>query len=109
MTHSTDTSEWGLIVAFPDGSASFVNGFAAGQIWEAMMWSDPSIERTVRAENEEVIRRMAHAKGYEVAWRLLDDGWAEVALTKTRPARDSSIATGRLSVIEGGLNGGDQP
>jgi hypothetical protein len=61
---------YSLVVAFPDGSESFVNGFAAGQIWEAMDRGDPEIARTVVAGNEEVIRRMALAVE-----------WADVTLT----------------------------
>jgi hypothetical protein len=73
---------YSLVVAFPDGSESFVNGFAAGQIWEAMDRGDPEIARTVVAGNEEVIRRMALARGYSVEWipcGMVE--WADVTLT----------------------------
>jgi hypothetical protein len=97
-----DEGSWRLVVKFVDRSASFVNGFAAGQIWEAMTRSDPRIEKTVREENEEIIRRMAHAEGYSVEWTPTDFGWADVSLIKTGRSKESPIAPGRFSVITGG-------
>lgn len=58
--------EFGLLVSFPDGSPSFVNGYEAGMIWEAMQRGDDVIERTVHAENIPVLRRMATVCRYEM-------------------------------------------
>ena len=79
---------WGLMVAFPDQSASFVHGFEAGQLWAAMEAGTADLERTVHAENCEVIKRMARRMGYEVAaWNSTAvPGWVNVALRKVRPA-----------------------
>ena len=94
---------WALVVAFPDASESFTRGFEAGGIWEAMARSDPTIIKTVHVANEQVLNRMAHAQGYALTLADIGDGcWAEAVFTKVRPAKDSPIATGRLSVIDGG-------
>lgn len=78
--------EWGLIVAFPDESAPFVHGFEAGQIWEAMTRSDPTIERCVHTANKEVIERMARQKGYSITWVPTSlEEWTDVKLKKTEP------------------------
>jgi hypothetical protein len=59
------SDSWGLVVAFPDSSPSFVHGFEAGQIWQMMQAGVSELERTIHAANEEVIRRMCTAEGYE--------------------------------------------
>lgn len=61
----SEDAEYGLIVAFPDGSASFVNGFEAGRVDQQMIDGVPEFEMTAHSENEEVFRRMAIAMGYE--------------------------------------------
>ncbi len=35
-----------MVFAFPDGSASFVNGFEAGMIWADIDREEPMIDRT---------------------------------------------------------------
>jgi hypothetical protein len=68
-------SEWGLIVAFPDGSPSFVHGFEAGQLVERMQRGDKAeFERImIHAANEEVIRRMCVAYGWECEFEPCKD------------------------------------
>jgi hypothetical protein len=103
----TDVVQYDLVVAFDDDSASFVHGFEAGGLWEKMKLAPASIEKTVHTANETTIRRMARAEGYSIDWRNSDvDGWAYLVLTKTMLAKGEGdpIATGRLSIIEGGLN-----
>lgn len=57
--------EYGLLVAFPDESHSFVHGFEAGQLWQCMHERDSvEIECTIHAENVEVIRRMCGSAGW---------------------------------------------
>jgi hypothetical protein len=102
-------AEYGLIVSFPDESESFVLGFEAGQIWDAMGRGDP-VEKTVHRLNEVVLLRMARAQGYDWNWTDLGDGcWAEIKAQKARLSRPSGdpIATGRLAVITGGLSDKD--
>lgn len=66
MTHPTPpNTEYGLIVAFPDGSPSFVHGFEAGRIDQQMIDGVPEFELTTHTENEELFQRMAVAMGYE--------------------------------------------
>lgn len=71
-----------LIVSFPDQSPSFTLGFEAGMIWARMEAREPAIEATVRAENGPVLRRMATARGYDIAFgasEMLE--WEFVRLT----------------------------
>jgi hypothetical protein len=68
------SDEYGLLVAFPDESETFVLGFEAGQIWadlEVFAMDD----RTVHVKNQEVIRRMARARGYSVEFTPHDVDW----------------------------------
>lgn len=61
----TDDAEYGLIVAFPDGSPSFVHGFEAGRVDQQMIDGVPEFELMSHTENQEVFTRMAVAMGYE--------------------------------------------
>jgi len=71
----TDKEGWGLLVAFPDGSPSFVHGFEAGQIWQRIRdGREAEIEKlTVHSANEEVIRRMAITDGWECEFEPCKD------------------------------------
>lgn len=102
---SEEQGSYNLVVGFPDGSPSFVHGFQAGQIWECMARGDPSMALTVRLDNEEVIRRMAAAKGYDVKWEALEPiehGWASASLSlaEAPSATDKARAIG-FSVVKG--------
>lgn len=89
---SDDDSDWGLMVAFTDDSPSFVNGFEAGIIWALLEAGQASIERTVHAENREVIERMARRMGYSCEFVETEvEGWLELVLTKLRPASHLSV------------------
>lgn len=82
-----EQARWGLIVAFPDDSPSFTNGYEAGQIGRRMQCAEPSIETTLHTENAEVISNMALHYGYTVDIKPTDvAGWSECKLTKARPA-----------------------
>ncbi len=100
----SEASKYDLIVAFTDESGSFTNGFEAGQIWESMKRCDSTIEKTVHTENEETIRRMAHAEGYEIEWTVSEiPEWSFMVLTKNRRAQAGDLVSkGIISVIEGG-------
>lgn len=74
--------EHALIVSFPDQSTSFTYGFEAGMIWARMEARVPAIEATVRAENGPVLRRMAAALGYDIAFAASEMmEWEFVRLT----------------------------
>lgn len=100
-----EENTWQLLVAFPDESPSFAHGFQAGQIWEAMKRSDPRIEATVLAENEEVCMRMARSQGYTMTCDKIVGypEWRDLVLVKNAPAKTyDPVATGDFTVIEGG-------
>lgn len=65
MSYDENQGAYGLIVSFPDGSPSFVNGFSAGMIWQKMQSGQEFLETTL-TENTEVLQRMCIATGYEV-------------------------------------------
>lgn len=75
---------YGLIVAFPDGSASFVNGFEAGRVNQLMIDFAPEIELTAHSENEEVFQRMAIAFGYDFSAEKTEyEEWIVAKFKKT--------------------------
>lgn len=89
-----DDVQYGLVVAFPDESASFVHGFEAGQIWQLMSIGSMEIGQTVHVENLEVINRMARSAGYELTDQhetgpadanVAIDGWLKIVLKKLPP------------------------
>lgn len=82
-------SDWNLVVAFPDGSPSFVAGFEAGMLWSRMKTgTEAEIEMTTRVENREVIDRMAVAEGWRIERATTEaDGWDTTTLVKVAPAR----------------------
>lgn len=81
--------EMQLLLAFPDGSKSFVNGFEAGQIWALLdSGSVEPIDRgfdegfPVHTENVEMVRRMAQVRGFRVETKSeCVEGWTPVRLT----------------------------
>lgn len=78
-----------MVFAFTDGSASFVNGFEAGTIWQEIDGEGKSvIDRgfdeafPVHTENMEVIQRMAAARGYRLETKETGiDGWTAIRLS----------------------------
>lgn len=74
--------ECSLLVSFPDQSPAFTLGFEAGMIWARMEAREPQIEATTRAENAPVLRRMAAARGYDIAFAASEMlKWEFVRLT----------------------------
>lgn len=72
---NTENGGWGLLVAFPDGSPSFVHGFEAGQLWQRIRdGREAEIEKlTIHAANEEVVQRMATSEGWECEFEPCKD------------------------------------
>ncbi len=98
---------WGLIVSFPDASPSFVHGFEAGTISERFTSGrEAEIERlTVHAANEEVIRRLCVAHGWECEFQPCTDEtekeydeYRVVTLRKVAKAADRQNPHGLRSV-----------
>lgn len=85
MTNNEQETEYGLVVSFPDQSATFVHGFEAGELWGQMRRGDVSeIEKITHVENREVIQRMATAEGWSVEIvGITTPGWDFTKLTKT--------------------------
>lgn len=71
-----------LLIQFQDQSASFVHGFEAGQIWEALKARVPEIGRTIHEENVELASQMAERQGYDFNVKELDNGWVDAKFTK---------------------------
>lgn len=85
MTESnTENVEYGLIVSFEDQSASYVHGYEAGMLHQRMKsGAEAAIEMTVHIENQETIRRMAVAYGWEAEFKpTAVEGWITVELDK---------------------------
>jgi hypothetical protein len=82
----TENSE--MLFAFPDGSASFVNGFEAGMIWQRIESGEAAIDCGVEegfpihSENVELIARMAACRGYRLETHDAGaEGWTAARLT----------------------------
>lgn len=58
--------QYGLLISFEDQSPSFVHGFEAGQIWEAMQDEKPEIGKIVHTANMDLISQMAARAGYVI-------------------------------------------
>lgn len=84
------SATYGLVVAFPDPSPSFVHGFEAGGLWEKLKNGETAeIQATTHVENREVIARMADAEGWEIEVKPTEvEGWDFTKLEKKRPARE---------------------
>ena len=77
---------WQLVLAFPDGSASFCYGFEAGRIWERMRrFPHDTIDEVVSDENRELYSRMAQSADWTIAFEPVNnDGWERIILHSRR-------------------------
>lgn len=84
-------TQYSLIVAFTDESASFVEGFEAGGIWAEMKSGTVSeISKTTHSAYREVIQRMAVALGWAVDVKPSGvDGWDFTIITKSSKAPET--------------------
>lgn len=83
-----------MVFAFPDDSASFVNGFEAGMIWAAIERGDNPIDRgfdegfPIHVENVEIAQRMAQSRGYRLETRECGaEGWVAALFTMAGDGR----------------------
>lgn len=67
--------EYGLLVSFPDQSETFVLGFEAGQLFEALKFGQND-DLTMHSANEEMFRRIARHYGYTVEFEAAIEGWS---------------------------------
>jgi hypothetical protein len=75
-----------LILSFPDQTANFANGFAAGKLWADMTRGDVAELRCwTSVDNREVIERIAHHLGWDRELGETIDGWDDTRLIKCRP------------------------
>jgi hypothetical protein len=95
---SEDANEFRCLVPFPDGSASFVNGFEAGMVWQRMVRGESPLENACayHSKNRAVFQAMADAQGYDATFDAYDDEWMVATFTKRRS---------RFAVIQGGRSG----
>lgn len=95
--------EFGLLLAFPDESPSFVHGFEAGGLWERMARGETPIELEVaHSANEEVHRRAAAHWSYDLVWRPMKppyEVYAKAVFTKAGCGRGARNPNG-LRVIK---------
>lgn len=96
MDDQPQHTDYGLIVSFPDQSASFVHGFEAGGLWQQMRGGAVAeIEQTTHVENREVIARMAAAEGWSIEVKRSGvDGWDQSSLAKIAKAPERRNPTG---------------
>lgn len=80
----SEDANYGLIVSFEDQSASFVNGFEAGELWQRMRnGAEAEIEATVHTANRETITRMGIAEGWAVEFSATEyEEWITLRMTK---------------------------
>lgn len=72
--------EWGLVLAFDTDDEQFVRGFEAGILWRRLEVEE-GVEMTVRADNAEMVMRMAEARGVPFTADPTEDGeWLFVRL-----------------------------
>jgi hypothetical protein len=85
-----ENAEYGLIVSFEDQSASYVHGYEAGMLHARMnSGQEAEIESVVHTENQETLRRMAVAYGWEAVFEPTEvEGWITVKMTKKGPPID---------------------
>lgn len=72
---------YSLILAFPDQSDSFVHGFEAGRVWDALTDAadgDVVLIESVHQANAELYLRMGEALGRAVRWTEYGDIWADI-------------------------------
>lgn len=90
-----EQSGYQLVVAFPDQSPNFAHGFEAGKIYERLSrlnvgeGSIAGVYELIVPENEEVIRRIAEAKGWQVEIVPSTEApteWLKVAFVKVGPS-----------------------
>lgn len=90
---SNEEKGYGLIVSFPDQSASFVNGFEAGQVWSALESGayDVSNGYQCHEENREVILRIARHFGYSVDFTTSGEGWLLAHFSRSQRPKLHSV------------------
>jgi hypothetical protein len=94
--------KWGLILSFPDQSASFAHGFEAGKIWNDMQrGGQAELAYHTSPENRELIRRMADHLGWVVESKPSTEveEWDVTMLAKIRPERERANPHG-LRIVE---------
>ena len=81
----TDETTYGLVVSFPDESASFVHGYEAGSIGYRMEHTaEQVIEEMVHTENEEVFRRMCASFGWSAEFSPTEPPMDEYRIVELR-------------------------
>ena len=97
-----ESTEYGLIVSFPDQSESFTLGFEAGMIWQRIQNGETHIAATVHTANAEVLKRMADAAGLIASAKDTEiQGWSEFEASP-KPKVPA------LTLIDGGLKVADR-
>lgn len=72
-----------LILPFPDGSESFVNGFEAGEIWALLRSGQIPDRRPVHTANLDLINRMAVMYGCVARFDLTPwPEWTDVSFER---------------------------
>lgn len=75
-----------LLLPFDRDTEDFRDGFECGRLWCLLSTSDEPVTETVHFSNGEMFLRMAEALDRHASWTELDDGWAEVSFTESRPS-----------------------
>lgn len=71
---------YSLVMAFPDQSPGFAQGFACGRIWQEMSDEKAVITGTLVSETRATVEAMAMARGWTEKIEDVSDGWISVRL-----------------------------
>lgn len=70
---------WQPILAFQDESQSFVLGFEAGCVWQALKHNEDEQTFIIHGGNAELMLRIAESTKREITWAEIDNPlWANV-------------------------------
>lgn len=77
-----------LLLSLPDQSPSFVHGFEAGVLWQALSLgrAEDGAHLLLHEENEEVFRRIARHYGWAISFERKGNGQTNATITRGRPA-----------------------
>lgn len=77
MSHDEQPTGSSLLLAFDSDDPEFARGFEAARVWSAVRLIEHAADFMVRAENAEMMLRIAEATGRQLRITELDDEWME--------------------------------
>jgi hypothetical protein len=85
----SDSTEYGLVMAFDSDDPEFVRGFEIGRLYEMAQRCPEPFEQTVHASNTEMVIRVGEATGRRVSASEIPetDDWLSVTVAATEGDR----------------------